>query len=148
MRIKATALLLSALLPLTVSAMPEQGQQQSMQNQTAQQGQKNMQKQSAGKQQKSSQWNRDRMQQWQTAWFDRLDLTPEQRQQFKQEMSQHHAAQMKSRAAHHDKLRALLTDEQRVIFDQDVAKREQRMQRYMQSENPSKRSPMQRNNAQ
>ena len=47
-------------------------------------------------------------------------------------MRQRHQQQMKARAAHHEKLRALLTEEQRVIFDQDIARMEERMQGYMQ----------------
>ena len=138
MRIKATVLLLSALLPLSVMAMPEQGQQQGrqqgMQGQSNQQLQKNQQ---SNKSQKTSQWEKGSMQQRQAAWFERLNLTAEQRALFEKEMAQRHAEQMQSRAAHHDKLRAVLTEEQRVIFDQDISRMEQRMQRYMQKKTSS-----------
>lgn len=153
MRIKATALLLSALLPLSVLAMPEQqGQQKGMQGQKAQQGQMGQQNnQQRQKNQKTPQWNREKMQQRQTAWFDRLELTAEQRELFQKEMNQRYEEQMKSRAAHHDKLRAVLTDEQRVIFDQDISRMEQRMRGYMFKNDktaPSTQQRKQRNNPQ
>lgn len=138
MRIKATALLLSALLPLSVMAMPEQGQQQGRQQ--SMQGQSNQQLQNnppGNKSQKASQWKKGNMQQRQAAWFERLNLTAEQRELFEKEMAQRHAEQMQARAAHHDKLRAVLTEEQRVIFDQDISRMEQRMQRYMQKRTSS-----------
>lgn len=151
MRIKTTALVLSALLPLSVWAMPEPGQQgQSAQkNAQVQQGQKRgpEQQKSAVKSENREQSRVNKMQQRQSAWFDRLELTPEQRQAFQVEMQEHHAAQLKARTAHQDKLRTLLTDEQRVKFDQDREKMQQRMQKYMQNkdtakpENQSKRSP-------
>lgn len=163
MRIKTTVLLLSALLPLSALAMPEQtqqqGRQQGMQGQKAQQGQMGQNKQQAqkgqqqwNKNEKRSSWSREKMQQRQNAWFDRLELTAEQREQFQKEMSQRYEQQRQARAAHHDKLRALLTDEQRVIFDQDIARMEQRMQGYMQrNDKPAmsgQQKPNQRNNAQ
>jgi hypothetical protein len=138
MRIKMTALALSALLPLSVWAMPGQGQgqqgqqAQGQQSQKGQQGQKN--------QQTKMQARQEMMQQRQAAWFDRLELNAEQRQAFQKEMQQHYQQQQKTRTAHHDKLRALLTDEQRVIFDQDTAKRQQRMFDYMKKADKSPRS--------
>lgn len=151
MRIKTTALVLSALLPLSVWAMPESGQkgQNGQKNAQVQQEQKRGQGQqkSTAKAESREYWRSDKMQQRQNAWFDRLELTPEQRQAFQTEMQEHHAAQLKSRTAHQDKLRTLLTDEQRVKFDQDREKMQQRMQKYMQnkdttkSEGQSKRSP-------
>jgi hypothetical protein len=126
MRIKMTALALSALLPLSVWAMPGEGQGQQDQNQKGQQ------KQQTDRQHTKMQMRQEMMQQRQAAWFDRLELNAEQREAFQKEMQQHHQQQQKTRTAHHDKLRALLTDEQRVTFDQDTKKRQQRMFDYMQ----------------
>jgi len=139
MRIKTTALLLSAILPLSVWAMPEQGQQK-QQNMQSQQGQQGMQKQSAEQKQKNTEWRQDKMQKRQAAWFERLELTPVQREAFQAEMQEHRAQQQKARTAHHDKLRALLNDEQRVTFDQDTKKMQERMQNYMQKSDKSSRS--------
>lgn len=139
MRIKTTALLLSAILPLSVWAMPEQGQQK-QQNMQSQQGQQGMQKQSAEQKQKNTEWRQDKMQKRQAAWFERLELTPVQREAFQAEMQEHRAQQQKARTAHHDKLRALLNDEQRVTFDQDTKKMQERMQNYTQKSDKSSRS--------
>lgn len=76
----------------------------------------------------------------QSAWFDRLELNTEQREAFQKEMQEHFKQQQKTRTAHHDKLRALLTDEQRVTFDQDTEKMQQRMFNYMQKTDKSPRS--------
>ena len=126
MRIKTTALFLCALLPLSVWAMPGEGQQ-------GQQGKQNMQGQQMqgkqGQQQKNSEWNQEKMQTRQAAWFDRLELTAEHRQ-----------LQQKARTAHHDKLRAVLTDKQRVTFDQETEKMQQRMRNKMQQSDKSPRS--------
>ncbi|WP_205340256.1 hypothetical protein [Denitrificimonas caeni] len=142
MRIKTTALLLSAILPLSVWAMPEQGQQkqQNMQSQQGMQGQQGMQKQSAEQKQKNTKWRQDKMQKRQAAWFERLELTPVQREAFQAEMQEHRAQQQKARTAHHDKLRALLNDEQRVTFDQEMEQMQERMQNYMQKSDKSSRS--------
>lgn len=144
MRMKITALALSALLPLSVWAMPgegqgkgQQGQGQQSQSQKGQQGQK---AQQTGQQHSQSQSRQAMMQQRQAAWFDRLELNAEQREAFQKEMQQHHQQQQKTRTAHHDKLRALLTDEQRVTFDQDTKKRQQRMFDYMQKADKPSRS--------
>lgn len=137
MRIKITALALSALLPLSVWAMPGEGQGQQGQNQKGQQSQS---KQQADQQQTSMQARQEMMQKRQSAWFDRLELTAEQREAFQKEMQEHFQQQQKTRTAHHDKLRVLLTDEQRVIFDQDTEKRQQRMLDYMQKADKSPRS--------
>jgi len=134
MRIKMTALALSALLPLSVWAMPGEGQGQQDQNQKGQQ------KQQTDRQHTKMQMRQEMMQQRQAAWFDRLELNAEQREAFQKEMQQHHQQQQKTRTAHHDKLRALLTDEQRVTFDQDTKKRQQRMFDYMQKADKSSRS--------
>jgi hypothetical protein len=134
MRIKMTALALSALLPLSVWAMPGEGQGQQDQNQKGQQ------KQQTDRQHTKMQMRQEMMQQRQAAWFDRLELNAEQREAFQKEMQQHHQQQQKTRTAHHDKLRALLTDEQRVTFDQDTKKRQQRMFDYMQKADKPSRS--------
>lgn len=126
MRMKITALALSALLPLSVWAMPGEGQGQ--------------QKQQAGQQQTKMQIRQEMMQKRQAAWFDRLELTAEQRQAFQKETQEYFQEKQKARTAHHDKLRALLTDEQRVIFDQDTEKRQQKMLDYMQKADKSPRS--------
>ena len=137
MRIKTTALFLCALLPLSVWAMPGEGQQ-------GQQGQQNMQGQQKlgkqGQQQKNSEWNQENTQKRQAAWFDRLELTAEQRQVFQKEMQEHRQLQQKARTAHHDKLRAVLTDKQRVTFDQETEKMQQRMRNKMQQSEKSPRS--------
>lgn len=55
MRIKITALALSALLPLSVWAMPGEGQGQQGQNQKGQQSEQGQKKQQAGQQQNKMQ---------------------------------------------------------------------------------------------
>ncbi len=142
MRMKITALALSALLPLSAWAMPgegqgQQGQGQQSQSQKSQQGQK---KQQAGQQQNKSQSRQEMMQQRQAVWFDRLELNTEQRAAFQKEMQTHFQQQQKARTAHHDTLRGLLTDEQRLIFDQDTEKMQKRMLNYMQKNDKSARS--------
>ena len=131
MKVKITALALSALLPLSVWAMPEHKQQA-------------MQKHSAEKYEQNTEWRKEKMQKRQEAWFDRLDLTPEQREAFQSEMQQHREQQQKSRQAHHDKLRTLLNDEQRAAFDKDTEKMQKRMQdkmkNYMQKDDKAKRT--------
>lgn len=137
MRMKITALALSALLPLSVWAMPGEGQGQQSQSQKGQQGQK---KQQTGQQQSKSESRQQMMQQHQAVWFDRLELNTEQREAFQKEMQKHFQQQQKARTVHHEKLRGLLTDEQRVIFDQDTEKRQQRMLDYMQKNDKKSRS--------
>lgn len=126
MRIKLTALVLSAMLPLSVWAMPGEGQQG--QNK----GQQSMQKKQASQAQNTSKGYSEKMQQRQAAWFDRLELTSEQRKAFQAEMQEHRQQQQKSRMAHHDKLRALLNDKQRATFDAETEKMQHRMHKHMQ----------------
>ena len=105
MRIKLTALVLSALLPLSVFAAtdaPVATEKTAQQEQRMQDRQQMMQKRQA-------------------AWFDELKLTAEQRAGFQQEMQQHREQQQATRKAHHDKLRGLLTAEQQVEFDKKVS---------------------------
>lgn len=104
MRIKVTALLLSALLPLGVFAASDAPTQVAK---TAQQEQRMQDRQQM-------------MQKRQTAWFDELKLTAEQREGFQAEMQQHREQQQTARTAHHDKLRGLLTAEQQVEFDKKI----------------------------
>lgn len=144
MRMKITALALSALLPLSVWAMPgegqgkgQQGQGQQSQSQKGQQGQK---AQQTVQQHSQSQSRQAMMQQRQAAWFDRLELNAEQREAFQKEMQQHFQQQQKARTVHHDKLRGLLTDEQRIIFDQDTEKMQKRMLNSMLKNDKSLRS--------
>ena len=125
MKVKITALALSALLPLSVWAMPEQKQQ-------------GMEKHSADKYEQKAEWRKEKMQKRQDAWFDNLELTPKQREKFQSEMQQHHEQQQKSRQAHHDKLRTLLNDEQRAAFDKDTEKMQDRMKNRMQKDDESK----------
>ncbi len=104
MRIKLTALVLSALLPLGVFAAtdaPVTTEKTAQQEQRMQDRQQMMQKRQA-------------------AWFDELKLTADQRAGFQQEM-QHREQQQAARTAHHDKLRGLLTAEQQVEFDKKVS---------------------------
>lgn len=115
MRIKITALVLSAMLPLSVWAAPEQAATE----------------RAMAQQEKGAAWSPEKMQQRQAAWFDRLELTAEQRELFQTEMQEHRALQQKARTAHHDKLRGLLTDEQRVKFDQDKQDMQKRMKKRM-----------------
>jgi len=122
MRIKMTAFVLSALLPLTASAVTEQIQEP--QGQAFVQGQQKMQKKSD---KHGEQWHLKKMQERQAQWFDRLELTPEQRQNFKEEMQAHRATQAQARAKHHNKLRSMLNDKQRVQFDQDIRKMQKHM---------------------
>ncbi len=104
MRIKSTALLLSVLLPLSVFAAPNASTQV---EKTAQQEQRMQERQQV-------------MQERQTAWFDALELTSEQRADFQKEMQQHRQQQQVSRKAHHDKLRGLLNADQQVKFDKKI----------------------------
>ena len=104
MRIKVTALLLSALLPLGVFAASDTSTQVAK---TAQQEQRMQDRQQM-------------MQKRQAAWFDELKLTAEQREGFQAEMQQHREQQQTARTAHHDKLRGLLTAEQQVEFDKKI----------------------------
>lgn len=105
MRIKLTALLFSALLPFSVFAATEAPAQV---GKTAQQEQRMQERQQM-------------MQQRQSAWFDELELTTEQRASFQEEMQQHRAQQQAARKAHHDKLRGLLNTEQQVKFDKKIS---------------------------
>lgn len=127
MIVKITALALSALLPLSVWAMPEQ-KQQAMENHSAE------------KYERNAEWHNEKMQKRQDTWFDHLDLTPKQREAFQSEMQQHREQQQKSRHAHHDKLRTLLNDEQRAAFDKDTVKMQERMKSHMQKGDRSKRT--------
>lgn len=105
MRIKVTALLFSALLPFSVFAATEAPAQASK---TAQQEQRMQERQQM-------------MQQRQSAWFDELELTTEQRASFQEEMQQHRAQQQAARKAHHDKLRGVLNAEQQIKFDKKIS---------------------------
>lgn len=127
MKVKMTALALCALLPLSVWAAPEHKSQA-------------MEKHSAQMHEKNSEWHSETMQKRQAAWFDRLDLTPKQRESFQSEMQQHREQQQKNRQTHHDKLRSLLNDEQRAAFDKDTAKMQERMKNHMQKGDKSKRT--------
>ena len=91
MPIKVTALLFSALLPFSVFAATEAPAQV---GKTAQQEQRMQERQQM-------------MQQRQSAWFDELELTTEQRASFQEEMQRHRAQQQAARKAHHDTLRGL-----------------------------------------
>lgn len=104
MRIKATALLFSALLPLSVFAATDTATK--VENAT-QQEQRMLDRQQM-------------MQQRQNAMMDTLKLTAEQRSAFEQEMQQHRERQQAARTAHHDKLRGLLNAEQQAEFDKRV----------------------------
>lgn len=118
MKVKITALALSALLPLSVWAAPEHKNQA-------------MEKHSAEKYERNTEWRKNKMEKRQEAWFDRLDLTPKQREAFQSEMQQHREQQQKSRQTHHDKLRSLLNDEQRAAFDKDTEKMQEKMKNHM-----------------
>ena len=124
MKIKITALALSALLPLSAWAAsePEPTQPSAMQHEQH----KNL--------------RHEKMQKHQDAWFDRLDLNAEQCTAFKKEMTQHREQQHKARTAHHDKLRSLLNDEQRAAFDKDTKKMQERMKKHMQKGSHGKHS--------
>lgn len=124
MRIKMTAVLLSALLPLSVWAAPEQSGS----------------KQSAVKHEQKAEWRHEKMQERQSAWFDRLELTPTQREAFQAEMKEHWDQQKTAREAHHDKLRGLLDDKQRAAFDEDTKKMHDKMKNRMHKHDTSKRS--------
>lgn len=126
MKVKITALALSALLPLSVWAAPEHKNQA-------------MEKYSAEKYEEKAEWRKEKMEKRQDAWFDRLDLTPKQREEFKSEMQQHREQQQKSRQTHHDKLRSLLNDEQRAAFDKDTEKMQKKMHNHMRKGDKSKR---------
>ncbi len=125
MKVKITALALSALLPLSVWAAPEHKNQA-------------MEKISAEKYERNAEWRKDKMEKRQEAWFDRLDLTPKQREAFQSEMQQHREQQQKSRQTHHDKLRSLLNDEQRAAFDKDTEKMQEKMKNHMYKGDKSK----------
>ena len=127
MKVKITALALSALLPLSVWAAPEQ------KNQT-------MEKYSAEKHERNAEWRKDKMEKRQAAWFDRLELTPEQREAFQAEMQEHRKQQQKIRQTHHEKLRSLLNDEQRAAFDKDTEKMQEKMNNHMRKGDKSKRT--------
>lgn len=123
MRIKATALLFSVLLPLSTFAAtnaPATVEKTAQQEQRMQERQQTMEKR-------------------QNAWFDKLELTSEQRAAFKKEMQQHREQQQTARKAHHDSLRGLLTAEQHVEFDKKVSAmqnnlhKKQNMQRHGKS---------------
>lgn len=105
MRIKVTALLFSTLLPFSVFAATEAPAQV---GKTAQQEQRMQERQQM-------------MQQRQSAWFDELELTTEQRASFQEEMQQHRAQQQAARKAHHDKLRGVLNAEQQIKFDKKIS---------------------------
>ena len=105
MRIKLPALLFSALLPFSVFAATEAPAQV---GKTAQQEQRMQERQQM-------------MQQRQSAWFDELELTTEQRASFQEEMQQHRAQQQAARKAHHDKLRGVLNAEQQIKFDKKIS---------------------------
>ena len=105
MRIKVAALLFSALLPFSVFAATEAPAQV---GKTAQQEQRMQERQQM-------------MQQRQSAWFDELELTTEQRASFQEEMQQHRAQQQAARKAHHDKLRGVLNAEQQIKFDKKIS---------------------------
>lgn len=105
MRIKLTVLLFSALLPFSVFAATEAPAQV---GKTAQQEQRMQERQQM-------------MQQRQSAWFDELELTTEQRASFQEEMQQHRAQQQAARKAHHDKLRGVLNAEQQIKFDKKIS---------------------------
>lgn len=126
MRIKMTAILLSALLPLSAWAAP--GPNES--------------KPQAVKQEQQAQWSPEKMQKRQNDWFDRLELSTEQREAFQAEMQQHRAQQQSARNMHHEKLRGLLNEKQRAAFDQDTKKMQDKMQRHGQKHknNKDKRS--------
>lgn len=127
MKLKMTSLVLSALLPLSVLAAPATEVNQA-----------------ATAQERNAEWRQENMQKRQAAWFDSLELSTEQRELFQNEMQQHREQQQKARAAHHEKLRSLLTDEQRVKFDQKTQQMQQRkqkqMQKQMQKNDKSKRA--------
>ena len=127
MKVKITALALSALLPLSVWAAPEPKSQA-------------MEKHSAQKYEEKAEWRKEKMGNRQEAWFDRLDLTPKQREEFKSEMQQHREQQKKNRQTHHDKLRSMLNDEQRAAFDKDTEKMQEKMKNHMSKGDKSKRT--------
>lgn len=120
MRIKATALLLSALLPLSAFAATEVASTT----------------ENASRQEQRMLDRQQRMQQHQTAWMDKLQLTAEQRSAFTQEMQQFQEQQRAARTAHHDKLRGLLNPEQQAEFD----KKTQSMQNGMHKKHKMQRS--------
>jgi len=122
MKIKMTAVLLSVILPLSAWAASEPEKTQA----------------SATQQKQRAEWRQEKMQERQSAWFDRLELTAEQRTAFQQEMTEHREQQQKARDTHHEKLRALLDDKQRAAFDEDTKKMQDKMKNHMHKHGKSK----------